>query len=122
MSGHFSEHVATLQNMHLSPTLIILAKATLAFPFCYHYASGIRHLGCSFLQAWDLGKFLTIKEVYLTGYSVLANLDFLDDSCSLSLHIWGTQWHFSTSKTEDKLYCQFAISLYVFFDRLFYKD
>lgn len=66
MSGHFSENVAALQNMHLSPTLIILAKATLAFPLCYHYANGIRHL------AWDFGKFLTMKEVYLTGYSVLA--------------------------------------------------
>jgi succinate dehydrogenase/fumarate reductase cytochrome b subunit len=44
MSGHFSENLVALQNMHLSPSLIILAKATLAFPLCYHYASGIRHL------------------------------------------------------------------------------
>lgn len=44
MSGHFSENLAALQNMHLSPTLIILAKAALAFPFCFHFANGIRHL------------------------------------------------------------------------------
>lgn len=24
-----------------------------------------------FLQAWDFGKFLSIREVYLTGYAVL---------------------------------------------------
>jgi succinate dehydrogenase/fumarate reductase cytochrome b subunit len=62
MSGHFSEHVATLQNMHLSPTLIILAKATLAFPFCYHYASGIRHLvSIMFLCAGNLLSYGIIK-------------------------------------------------------------
>ena len=48
MSGHFSENVAALQNMHLSPTLIILAKATLAFPLCFHYVNGIRHLVSEF--------------------------------------------------------------------------
>lgn len=65
-SGHFSENLAVLENMHLSPALLVIVKATLAFPFCFHFANGIRHL------AWDMGKFLTIKEVYLTGYSVLA--------------------------------------------------
>ncbi|KAJ4427709.1 hypothetical protein ANN_25361, partial [Periplaneta americana] len=65
MSGHFSETLAAIENMHVSPALLLAAKATLAFPLCFHYANGIRHL------AWDMGKFLTIKEVYLTGYSVL---------------------------------------------------
>jgi succinate dehydrogenase/fumarate reductase cytochrome b subunit len=55
MSGHFSENVAALQNMHLSPTLIILAKATLAFPFCFHFVNGIRHLvSVIFLRASNL--------------------------------------------------------------------
>lgn len=55
MSGHFSENVAVLQNMHLSPTLIILAKATLAFPFCFHFVNGIRHLvSVIFLSASNL--------------------------------------------------------------------
>ncbi|KDR17255.1 Succinate dehydrogenase cytochrome b560 subunit, mitochondrial, partial [Zootermopsis nevadensis] len=65
-SGHFSENLAAVESMHLSPALLLAVKATLAFPLCYHYINGIRHL------AWDMGKFLTIKEVYLTGYSVLA--------------------------------------------------
>jgi hypothetical protein len=43
-SGHFSENLAALQDLHLSPALLLAAKATLAFPLCYHYANGIRHL------------------------------------------------------------------------------
>jgi succinate dehydrogenase/fumarate reductase cytochrome b subunit len=43
-SGHFSENLAALENMHLSPQLLLAVKATLAFPLCYHYVNGIRHL------------------------------------------------------------------------------
>jgi succinate dehydrogenase/fumarate reductase cytochrome b subunit len=43
-SGHFSENLAVLENLHLSPALLLIVKATIAFPFCYHYISGIRHL------------------------------------------------------------------------------
>lgn len=46
--------------------ILFLAKTTFAFPATFHYFNGIRHL------LWDLGKFLTIKEVYSTGYVVLA--------------------------------------------------
>ncbi|KAJ7765887.1 SDHC, cytochrome b subunit of succinate dehydrogenase [Mycena maculata] len=41
-------------------------KALLAAPFAFHSLNGIRHL------SWDLGKFMTIKGVYQTGYAVLA--------------------------------------------------
>lgn len=43
-SGHFSENLAVLENMHLSPALLLIVKATLAFPFCFHFVNGIRHL------------------------------------------------------------------------------
>ncbi|KAF7345348.1 SDHC, cytochrome b subunit of succinate dehydrogenase [Mycena venus] len=42
------------------------AKAILATPFAFHSLNGVRHL------SWDIGKFLTVKEVYQTGYTVLA--------------------------------------------------
>ncbi|KAF7357040.1 SDHC, cytochrome b subunit of succinate dehydrogenase [Mycena venus] len=42
------------------------AKAILAAPFAFHSLNGVRHL------SWDIGKFLTVKEVYQTGYTVLA--------------------------------------------------
>ncbi|WWD17182.1 succinate dehydrogenase, cytochrome b556 subunit [Kwoniella shandongensis] len=41
-------------------------KVLLAAPFTYHTYNGIRHLG------WDMGKGLTIKGVYATGYTVIA--------------------------------------------------
>ncbi|KAF8921268.1 cytochrome b subunit of succinate dehydrogenase, Sdh3p, partial [Mucidula mucida] len=41
------------------------AKTLLAFPFAYHSYNGIRHL------VWDVGKFLTVKGMYSTGYAVI---------------------------------------------------
>ncbi|KAJ7016401.1 SDHC, cytochrome b subunit of succinate dehydrogenase [Mycena alexandri] len=41
-------------------------KALLAAPFAFHGLNGIRHL------SWDMGKFMSIKGVYQTGYAVLA--------------------------------------------------
>ncbi|KAF7371005.1 Cytochrome b subunit of succinate dehydrogenase SDH3 [Mycena sanguinolenta] len=41
-------------------------KAILAAPFAFHSLSGVRHL------SWDLGKLMTIRGVYQTGYAVLA--------------------------------------------------
>ncbi|KAH9948589.1 succinate dehydrogenase cytochrome b560 subunit [Amylocystis lapponica] len=41
-------------------------KAILAAPFAFHSLNGLRHLG------WDLGKFLTLKGAYTSGYAVLA--------------------------------------------------
>lgn len=40
-------------------------KMMIAFPLCYHYINGIRHL------TWDFGQFLTIKQVYATGFLML---------------------------------------------------
>ncbi|KAI0636317.1 succinate dehydrogenase cytochrome b560 subunit [Trametes polyzona] len=41
-------------------------KVILAAPFAYHSWNGLRHLG------WDMGKFLTLKGAYASGYAVLA--------------------------------------------------
>ncbi|KAG5417289.1 SDH3 [Candida metapsilosis] len=40
-------------------------KAAAAFPFAFHSFNGVRHL------IWDIGKELTLKGVYRTGYIVL---------------------------------------------------
>ncbi|CAG9858769.1 unnamed protein product [Phyllotreta striolata] len=49
----------------VSPTIVQFIKFSLAFPMCYHFWNGIRHL------IWDTGKFLTISGVYNTGYLML---------------------------------------------------
>ncbi|EIW57998.1 succinate dehydrogenase cytochrome b560 subunit [Trametes versicolor FP-101664 SS1] len=41
-------------------------KVILAAPFAFHSLNGLRHLG------WDMGKFLTLKGAYGSGYAVLA--------------------------------------------------
>ncbi|KAJ7102995.1 succinate dehydrogenase cytochrome b560 subunit [Mycena crocata] len=43
----------------------IREKTVLAAPFAFHSLNGVRHL------SWDMGKFMTIKAVYQTGYAVL---------------------------------------------------
>lgn len=53
--------------IHNHGALLFLAKLGLSVPFAFHFSNGIRHL------LWDLGKFLTLKEVYMTGYGVLAS-------------------------------------------------
>jgi len=40
-------------------------KAILAAPFAFHSLNGVRHL------TWDVGKFLSVKGAYTTGYTVL---------------------------------------------------
>lgn len=54
-----------IDTLHTIPLAIPLVKLMLAVPFSYHIANGVRHL------MWDAGKFLTVKEVYSTGYAVL---------------------------------------------------
>jgi len=45
---------------------LLVAKALIASPLGYHLANGIRHL------YWDTAKGLTMREVYGTGYAMLA--------------------------------------------------
>lgn len=61
---HDATHYLTMLEGLSAPTLMAL-KFTLAYPFAFHSVNGVRHL------FWDMGKFLTIKEVYSTGYTML---------------------------------------------------
>lgn len=54
-----------LRCAELGPPIIMALKFALAFPLSYHFFNGIRHL------LWDTGKFLSIKEVYATGWAML---------------------------------------------------
>lgn len=56
---------AYLAAASLSSGTIFVGKFIMAFPFAYHFTNGVRHL------VWDMGKALTIKEVYSTGYVML---------------------------------------------------
>ncbi|XP_012217819.1 succinate dehydrogenase cytochrome b560 subunit, mitochondrial [Linepithema humile] len=58
--------IETVNNLCLPLPVLFASKTLLALPVTYHTFNGIRHL------AWDMGLFLTIKEVYSTGYVVSA--------------------------------------------------
>ncbi|CRL05315.1 CLUMA_CG018253, isoform A, partial [Clunio marinus] len=58
--------VNLIEGLQLGAASLAALKFTLAFPFAFHTVNGIRHL------FWDLGRFLTIKEVYTTGYIMVA--------------------------------------------------
>ncbi|CAK9817356.1 Succinate dehydrogenase cytochrome b560 subunit, mitochondrial [Anthophora quadrimaculata] len=58
--------IEMITNLGLPVPILFVGKTLLALPATYHTYNGIRHL------AWDLGMFLTIKEVYSTGYVVSA--------------------------------------------------
>ncbi|KAJ7506655.1 hypothetical protein B0H11DRAFT_2271970 [Mycena galericulata] len=60
-SAHVIEFVAGLPD-----AVKYAGKALLAAPFAFHSLNGIRHL------SWDMGKFMSIRGVYQTGYLVLA--------------------------------------------------
>lgn len=62
-----SHYIAALDALQLSSPTLFCLKFILAFPLAYHTANGIRHL------CWDSGKFLTMKEVYTTGYVMLGS-------------------------------------------------
>lgn len=66
LPNDISHYITIIEGLNLSPATLLLAKALLAAPFGYHFANGIRHL------YWDTAKGLTIKEVYATGYAMLA--------------------------------------------------
>lgn len=57
--------VSTVEALQLTAPTLLAAKFILAYPAAYHTVNGVRHL------FWDMGKFLSIKEVYTTGYTML---------------------------------------------------
>nr|XP_034180170.1 succinate dehydrogenase cytochrome b560 subunit, mitochondrial-like [Osmia lignaria] len=58
--------IEMISDLGLSAPILFVGKTLLALPATYHTLNGFRHL------FWDLGMFLTIKEVYSTGYAVTA--------------------------------------------------
>lgn len=65
LPGGMASIIASMDAMCLPIPVLFLVKYILALPATYHYFNGIRHL------AWDLGMFLTMKQVYTTGYTML---------------------------------------------------
>ncbi|CAG9562390.1 unnamed protein product [Danaus chrysippus] len=66
LPNDISHYITMIEGLNLSPATLFLAKVLIAAPFGYHFANGIRHL------YWDTAKGLSIKEVYSTGYTMLA--------------------------------------------------
>ncbi|XP_068156579.1 succinate dehydrogenase cytochrome b560 subunit, mitochondrial [Drosophila tropicalis] len=67
ISSHdISHYVTIVEGLQLSDAQLTAIKFIIAYPAGYHTANGIRHL------LWDTGRFLKIKEVYSTGYAMLA--------------------------------------------------
>ncbi|ODN02926.1 hypothetical protein Ocin01_03744 [Orchesella cincta] len=62
----FPHYYTMLSSSPTGTAVLFTAKLILAWPFIYHFANGIRHL------AWDLGKGFGLKELYTSGYAVLA--------------------------------------------------
>ncbi|XP_011499640.1 PREDICTED: succinate dehydrogenase cytochrome b560 subunit, mitochondrial-like [Ceratosolen solmsi marchali] len=58
--------IQVITNWNLPAALLYLGKALFAIPLTYHYSNGLRHL------MWDLGKGLNMKEVYSSGWIVVA--------------------------------------------------
>ncbi|KAL6262416.1 hypothetical protein P5V15_007503 [Pogonomyrmex californicus] len=56
--------IETVNNLCLPMPVLFAGKTLLALPATFHTFAGMRHL------TWDSGKFLSIKEVYFTGYAV----------------------------------------------------
>ncbi|KAH8384090.1 hypothetical protein KR009_012084, partial [Drosophila setifemur] len=67
ISSHdISHYVTMVEGLQLSGASLTAIKFVIAYPAGYHTANGIRHL------LWDTGRFLKIKEVYSTGYAMIA--------------------------------------------------
>lgn len=67
ISSHDINHYVTMvEGLQLSGGALTAIKFIIAYPVGYHSANGIRHL------LWDTGRFLKIKEVYSTGYAMVA--------------------------------------------------
>uniref|UniRef100_A0ABD2XE63 Succinate dehydrogenase cytochrome b560 subunit, mitochondrial n=1 Tax=Trichogramma kaykai TaxID=54128 RepID=A0ABD2XE63_9HYME len=64
--GGIDTIIGAIAAWNLSPATLIAGKALFAYPVTFHFFNGMRHL------AWDLGKYLSIKHVYSTGYTAVA--------------------------------------------------
>ncbi|XP_075226780.1 succinate dehydrogenase cytochrome b560 subunit, mitochondrial-like [Lycorma delicatula] len=59
--------IDNIEDLKIGHGIIFLVKFIIASPLAYHFSCGIRHL------VWDAtGKFLTMPEVFKTGYVAIA--------------------------------------------------
>ncbi|XP_064651200.1 succinate dehydrogenase cytochrome b560 subunit, mitochondrial-like [Lineus longissimus] len=65
-SGDFASYAHVLTTLPMSSAIIFTTKLFIAMPFVYHTLAGLRHM------AWDLGFGFKIKEVYMSGYTLIA--------------------------------------------------
>ncbi|TPX63232.1 hypothetical protein SpCBS45565_g06770 [Spizellomyces sp. 'palustris'] len=65
VSPYSSAEVVNLVHS-LPPSVVFAGKFTLALPIVYHSLTGVRHL------VWDTGRMLTVKNVYNSGYAIMA--------------------------------------------------
>lgn len=63
--GGANSVVSLVESMQLGAVSLSALKFSIAFPFSFHMVNGVRHL------FWDMGKFLSVKEVYTTGYAMM---------------------------------------------------
>lgn len=63
----FSHIITMVEGFGLSDGSLFVMRTMLAYPMSYHVSTGLRHL------LWATGQFLTLKEVYITGYTALAS-------------------------------------------------
>lgn len=61
----FSYYVTALESLQIDNYVLASIKFSVALITAYHTLNGVRHL------CWDNGKFLDLKQVYLTGGAVL---------------------------------------------------
>ncbi|XP_049872823.1 succinate dehydrogenase cytochrome b560 subunit, mitochondrial-like [Pectinophora gossypiella] len=66
LPNDISHYITMIEGLNLSPATLFILKAIIASPFGYHLANGVRHL------YWDTARGLSLKEVYSTGYTMLA--------------------------------------------------
>lgn len=59
-------YIEQLRSYQIGAGPMFALKFMLAYPLTYHFWNGIRHL------LWDTGRFLAIREVYVTGWAMLA--------------------------------------------------
>ncbi|KAK0079190.1 hypothetical protein PV325_001609 [Microctonus aethiopoides] len=64
LPGGFNCFIESVDALCLSTPILFMGKLMIALPATFHYFNGIRHL------CWDLGMFLSIKQVYSTGWTV----------------------------------------------------
>ncbi|CAG0892452.1 unnamed protein product [Cyprideis torosa] len=75
---NYTYYLNLLAELQIPPVIGIMAKFTLLFPLVYHMCNGLRHL------MWDIGKGLGIKELYRTGYLVVA-VSYLVSTAMISM-------------------------------------